>query len=482
MVSEKFRRQLRQESEQWWAEGMIDAALYEKLADRYQFQHLEREASSRFVAILMGLGAVLLGLGAITFVAANWQEWSRSFKVIVLLSCFIGVNAVGFHLWRRPTSQKGQQWLGQALLLLGAMLLGANMGLMSQMFHQTGELYELFLVWGLGVAAMAYSLRLTSLSVLALILVNLGYSGGWFNWQLWEQFSWTSLLVQHMPLVTSIGFVPLAYWCRSRVIFGLSAMTIATSLIFNLKPLSSGIVTSGWLPAIAFGVPIALLWAYSDRLWQRLSTSLTATPALASRTVTTDPFQSIARSLSIWVLGIVGYLLSFRWLWEDYSGYRDGALANWHWQPLIDAVLLAIVAGLGWLHLSYQLRRDLLRVQEKAINSGTIALTLILMTIVFFCHSLLPGLGVLAFNLILFVLALGLIRDGLALASRHTFWGGMVLLVLGILSRMLEYDTGLLIKAIVFALCGVGVMAAGIWFERNIKADRPASLPTPSQE
>ncbi|HEY9616146.1 MAG TPA: hypothetical protein V6C64_04860, partial [Microcoleaceae cyanobacterium] len=286
---------------------------------------------------------------------------------------------------------------------------------------------------------------------------------------------------QHMPLVTSSVFVPLAYWCRSRVIFGLSAITIATSLIFNLKPLSSGIVANGWLPTLAFGLPIALLWAYSDRIWQRLATAQPSSPLMAPRIVV-DPFQPIARSLSVWVLGIVGYFLSFRWLWEDYSDYRYGALANWHWQPLIDAALLAIVAGLGWLHLSYQLRRDLLRVQEKAINSGTISVVLATMTIVFFCHPLLPVLGVLAFNLILFLLALGLIRDGLALASRHTFWGGMVLLVLGIMTRMLEYDTGLLIKAIVFAVCGVGVMAAGIWFERNIKSDRPLSLPNSPPE
>jgi hypothetical protein len=54
MVSEKFRRQLRQEVERWQVEALIDATLSERLADRYQFHRLEEEASNRFVAILHG--------------------------------------------------------------------------------------------------------------------------------------------------------------------------------------------------------------------------------------------------------------------------------------------------------------------------------------------------------------------------------------------------------------------------------------------
>lgn len=475
MVPESFRRQLRQEAEHWWSEGLIDIALYERLSERYQFNRLERDASNRFVTILLSLGAVLLGLGAITFVAANWQLWSRSLKVLLLLSCFIGVNVGGFYLWRRPTSYKGQQRLGQGLLLLGALLLGANMALMSQMFHQTGQLYELFLVWGLGVAAMAYSLRLTSLGVLALILVQLAYGAGWVGWSLEQAFSIPQLVVQHLPIVIGLVFVPLAYWCRSRAIFGLSAIAITTSLTFNLKPLSlwSGSPgATGWLIAIAFVLPPALLWSYSGQLWQRTSNALEQT----------HPFQSIARSLAIWFLSGLFYFLSFHWLWQS-SSYPDGNfLDGWNWQPLIDAGVLAIVAGLGWLRLGRQIRRY--RFQAHAINSGLVALFLVLTAGMVIWHQALAGtgVGVFGFNVMLFLLALALIRDGLALGSRRTFWGGMVLLVLGILSRLLEYNTGLLLKSIVFALCGAGVIAAGLWFERNVKPRRSPSFPQPPQE
>lgn len=103
MINEKFRRQLRHEAKLWQEEQIIDDSVYQQLANRYQFNHLETAASSRFVMILIGLGAILLGLGVITFVAANWQDWSKTVKVILLLSLFIGVNATGFYLWQQPS-------------------------------------------------------------------------------------------------------------------------------------------------------------------------------------------------------------------------------------------------------------------------------------------------------------------------------------------------------------------------------------------
>ncbi|NER32437.1 MAG: DUF2157 domain-containing protein, partial [Symploca sp. SIO1C4] len=173
MLSDKFRRQLSQEAEQWRREGLIDDYIYEKLAQRYQFIELETFISNRFILILLGLGSVLLGLGTITFVQANWQNLPRGLKVTLLLSLFIGINTIGFYLWRRQTNL-WQRRLGKALLFLGALVLGANMAVISQMFYQNEQLYQWYLVWGLGVLVMAYSLRLTWLGILSVLLIGLG--------------------------------------------------------------------------------------------------------------------------------------------------------------------------------------------------------------------------------------------------------------------------------------------------------------------
>jgi uncharacterized membrane protein len=242
MISDKFRRELREQAKLWEAEGLIDTSFYQQLSERYQFNTLETASRNRFLSILMSLGGILLGIGVITFVAANWQVWSREVRVAMLLSLFVAVNAAGFYLWRIPPSRsknshpnmpatKGRnKLLGEGLLLLGALILGANMALMAQMFHIGGSSYGLFLAWGIGVLGMAYSLRLTSLGVLSALLIGLGYWLAVFDFSSKVEFSWLEVLVRQMPIAASIMFVPLAYWCRSRAIFALGAIVLIFSL------------------------------------------------------------------------------------------------------------------------------------------------------------------------------------------------------------------------------------------------------------
>lgn len=246
----------------------------------------------------------------ITFVAANWQAWSRELRVILLLSLFVGVNFAGFSLWRRrvvlPAGiDQWQQRLGQGLLLLGALILGANMALMAQMFHISGSPYRLYLAWGLGVLAIAYSLRLTSLGVLAILLVQLGYWQG--EAELFSELSWSQLAVRQMPLL-AVMFVPLAYWCRSRVLFALAAIAIVLSLENSLRFVGD---TTGWVRAIAYALPPALLWGYNDSLWWFIWRR--QPPQMPSQS-----FQPLARSLAVY-------------FWEDCStGSPSIGLGNPH--------------------------------------------------------------------------------------------------------------------------------------------------------
>ena len=122
----------------------------------------------------------------------------------------------GFSLW-----QYIQRWqrLGQAFLLVGAFVMGANIALMGQIFHVTGSLYGLLFMWGFAVLAMAYSLCYKPLGIMALILIGLGY---WYHFT--ESWLATSsdlqalAIVENMLAISALLFVPLAYRCRSRSI------------------------------------------------------------------------------------------------------------------------------------------------------------------------------------------------------------------------------------------------------------------------
>ncbi|HIK26962.1 MAG: DUF2157 domain-containing protein [Oscillatoriaceae bacterium SKW80] len=470
MVSEKFRYQLRQEVEQWRAEGLIDAQLYRQLEERYQFDSLEIAARNRFIGIFMGLGGILLGLGAIAFVAANWQVWSREFRVMLLLSVFVGVNAAGFYLWRiapvsnakintEPSQTGWQQRLGEGLLLLGAILLGANMALMAQMFHIGGSLFELYLVWGLGVLAMAYSLRLTSLGVMAILLSGCGYLLSVFDWNSKQDISWVQILIQHAPLAATLLFIPLAYWCRSRIIFALGANAVIFPLLTSI---SQGLnIAPGFFFALAYTLPPALLWGYDDRNFPTF---------LCSRI-----FQPLARRLALVFLSILFYFSSFN-LWSNFPS-QTVEISKLLSRPLIiDIIILGAIAIWEWFSLARREKKNKLS-KSTILTSKFVAFLMAIATLTsIFNLSIypIPELTVFIFNLLLFFLATALIREGLTITNRRFFWGGMLLLTLQIISRTIEYNTDLILKALAFFACGIAVIAAGLWFERYSSRLKPS--------
>ncbi|MBC6481873.1 MAG: DUF2157 domain-containing protein [Hormoscilla sp. GM7CHS1pb] len=451
MVSDKFRRDLRKEASLWQAEGLIDRAVYEQLAERYQFDSLESVASHLFVTILLGLGGILMGLGAIAFVAANWQEWSPGMKLMLLLGFCVGANGAGFYLWRSPMEKR--QRLGQGLLLLGALILGALLGQISQMFHQSGPFYQLLLIWGLGVLAMAYSLRMTSLGVMAVLLVAWGYFMGVNELFSTQEFFWLQLLLEHMPLLAGLLLVPLAYWCRSRVIFVLAALTLIPALFFN-----SVAFPTIWMVAIACVLPPAILWGYDDLLW----------PKVDSRS-----FRFLARAIGIIYLSIVFYLCSFNWFWQDFSLSASGNNRVW---LLLDVAIFSAIALWEWWQMARPSSRHPHRWGFDLTTSVMAGLIVVTASVFLWQDSsiFVPELATFIFNLQLFLLAAGLIRVGLLRGGRGSFWGGIVLLTLQIISRMLEYNTELLLKSLVLVLCGVGVIAAGLWFERHLSTVKPS--------
>lgn len=459
MITEKFRRQLRQEAKLWQTEGLISNNLYQELSERYQFNSLEEAASARFITILISLGAILLGLGIITFVAANWQEWSREVKTLLLLTLFIVVNTFGFYLWRQsstiPNITSKKHRLGHGLLIFGAIILGANIALMAQMFHIGGSPYGLYIVWGLGVLAMAYGLQLASLGIIAILLIGLGYLIGLSTLFYREDFSWLQLIIEYMALVAALLFIPLAYWCRSRMIFFLTTLILLLGLEISLFRIFS-FSNQGLWGAIALTLPPALLWGYDDTIW----------PKIDSRY-----FQSLTKNLAIWYLSIGFFNLSFRGFWNYFltTNYSDVS-SQVSWLNLIEVLLFIGLTIWEWLYLA---RPNKVAHQGGKLDevSSVIGGFIVVTTILCFWHlsiHKIPEIATFVVNIEMFLLAAGLIRMGLGRGNRGAFWGGLVLLTLQILSRTFEYNTGLLLKSFVFILCGIGVIVAGLWFERHL--------------
>ena len=454
MTSQKFKQELKQEAEQWRIEGLIDRHIYEVLAQRYQFASLTTNSNNRFTAIIITFGCILLGLAVITFVAANWQVWSKPIKVAILVSSFLITNIAGFYLWQRATVN-WQSRLGQGLLLIGSLILGANIGLMSQMFHQTGAVYQLYLVWGFGVLLMAYGLGLTSLGIIAIILISLGYFSS-FGFFLQRDIHLITLM---MPIIASCCLIPLAYRCRSAWLFLLSAVVTITS--FNISCLYDidliPVPLRGFLFAIAFTIPLAFFWSYRDRL-KLLIFSVPVS------------FSSLSRKIAVFDLSLLLYIASFHWWWDNAPRNNAFLLDNWYYDPLFLIIaFFSIVSGYWWWKLGIgQNRNTVWRLDKYSIYMAiSLAIGSVLMGI-HFNNEPIGYVGTLIFNLLLFFLGIILISQALKTENRLGYWHGIIILSLQVLSRMFEYNTGLIMKAFVLFICGVGVIAAGIWFEKHL--------------
>ena len=478
MNKEEFRRQLRDESQQWQEEGLIEPNLYQLLAERYAFSDLSEEPHNRFVGVLLGLGGILLGLGAITFVAANWQAWSRVARMILLLSLFFGVNTTGFYLWRNPQKRSRLNRLGHGLLLTGGLILGANLGLMAQMFHQGGPIYQLYFIWSLGILVMAYGLRLTSLGIFSWILMMCSY----FTFQTSSLSSINGLSILeygmlYLPILISVFYLPLAHWLRSRWLYGLWGVSFM--LLFGLSPINllgataSIVFAWGNFSALNIAVgtilPASVLWVYRFDLGRKTRQR--------SQFTRPDLFQSVGRSLSIWSLSFILYIYAFRFPWKN-TLFRSQEISDVVslGTPLLMILVYLLIAVYGW---AIAFRNEHFSGGTKWLNSPVMAGFLVsFFGLAIACHSKmsLTIIGPALVNLLLFALSIALIHDGLMFVVRRRFWGGMFILVIGLVSRMFEYNTGLTLKALVLSLCGLGIIAAGLWFEYRVKPPVQAVL------
>jgi uncharacterized membrane protein len=463
MASEKFRHELRSESQQWRQDGWITADQQQQLADRYQFDRLDEQASGRFTLLLIVVGSVLVGLGIITYVAANWQDIPKVFRTLLLFGLFAIANLSGFYLHRK--SDKLKQILGQGLLIIGGMTLGATMALMAQMYHISGPLHPLLLTWGFGVVLMAYCLRNAGLGILSVLILL--WAGGVGSFELRGLNTPTSLsyqiIILNLGVITGLLYFPLAQWTRSRSLLVIAIIASQFNLLpawYEIRYQSSQPTVTHLLSALLLILPIAFLWSY---------------PKLKATTThqTQDKFRPIARNFGILSLGLLLYICSFRQSFLLGVGTFPAPIAEApkYWIYGIPGIIvLSLTTVFQWSKLMGQLKR----LSKNEINSA-IAIGAMLLIIGGYCFlgdmANRPEL-VFVMNALLAILGIGCIRESLETKRRSQFWYGLLVVVVQIATRFLEYDTELILKAIILVLCGFGIIAAGIWFEKYANRSR----------
>ncbi|WP_309732247.1 DUF2157 domain-containing protein [Chamaesiphon sp. OTE_75_metabat_556] len=467
MQNVKFRQTLRQEANRWRSEGFIDSDFHAKLADRYQFDSLDAEASGTFISAMIGLGGVLIGLGILSFVALNWQYLDKPYRIVVLLGALLAVNAGGFYLWQKSPTRR----LGQGLLVLGSIIFGADLALLAQLFHVSGDTFILFMGWAIGVLLMAYALKLPSLGAISIALMGCGYWGAAVAGFAERSLApvWAQGLYEYMPILSIVMFLPLAYRCRSPLIFSLGAIAWLSAFLvaadnYSFKPYPLGIglyspetefILSGaatnMLPVIlGCSLPILLFWAAGRVQGYFPTPAYRPQFARFSQRMAVFSGSLICFYLSLDSSLVVGkkYLDSIPWDFLLLVGVTIGLwVALWRlssrWQPT-DLLVLAWGVSIAGL-LAVGLKGDIWWI----------------LTV----RTVLPAI----FFLLLAAITLICIRTSLQTADRGAFYFGWLLLSLRILTWFAFVQTDLSLKALLFIASGAVTIALGVWFERRLR-------------
>jgi uncharacterized membrane protein len=450
MPSDRFRHELKAEVRHWVEEGLINDQQVDQLVDRYRLNQLDAAAKNRFVGILVGLGCLLIGLGVITFVAANWEDLGRSVKLGLLTTLFLGSNLGGFYLW-----QRGFDRYGQGLLLVGNLVLGASIALFTQMFHLASDSYLLFLWWGLAVLAMAYATRMKWLAMLAIALMGQAYwLLVWHGFMFWSRSQTLGILPDvgwlqnYMAVAAMVMFLPLAHWCRSRTVFVMAWMAIVSAFFNGAMTNADNLIPK----MLAFTLPGLLLWSYGTGEFKVLA------KRLGGGTI----------AFSLCACAVFGVNL----MYAGNSGGYWAALRNW--PGLGSGVLLVVVTIVQWVRLL--MARESPRIGglggDLTLNLTVLGIVGLQAIALMFSGFGAPGidLGGLMLNALTAVWGIGLIRESLSEGDRSMFWAGMATLTTLVMAKVFLSTTMLTFKALMLVACGVMIVMAGIWFEKNVRS------------
>ena len=163
-----FPKDLEKHVEIWVKEGIIEPEQKDCILARYRLlKEAEQKAGpGRLIATLSILGSILVGVGFILFIASNWSLIPKWGKLSLVFLSMLASYGTGFYF---RYERKSYPRVGASLILLGALIFGAGIFLIAQMYHITVHYPNGPLMWGLAVLPLAYLLRFRSLVSLAII-------------------------------------------------------------------------------------------------------------------------------------------------------------------------------------------------------------------------------------------------------------------------------------------------------------------------
>jgi len=188
MFDRVYRQRLEADLAQWETDGVITPAA--RIAISGALPPLTSGISIPVVVAIVG--GLLIAAAFLAFVAAHWTDFARLLRFAILVAGIIAANSIGawFARSNRPV-------LADLCASVGAIIFGAGIALVGQMYHLSGDFAAGVLLWAAG--ALVTAALTGSRGALAVALVA---GSIWSVMRVVDAYSFSgALAVPHLPFV-----------------------------------------------------------------------------------------------------------------------------------------------------------------------------------------------------------------------------------------------------------------------------------------
>ncbi len=191
----------------------LSIEVIQKNFDMVEFGKKKEDISKKTINIIVTIGVVLIGAGIFSFIAANWTVMTKFIKISIILISMISSYCAGWYL----KEVFGFEKMGGAFILLGSIIYGAGIFLVAQMFNIRATWPDGFILWMIGIIAIAFSIRLYPLFYLAILLGSITIIGN--PSRIFDSFSYNQFLLTSslLLLVATVVTFAIGWMIRKEV-------------------------------------------------------------------------------------------------------------------------------------------------------------------------------------------------------------------------------------------------------------------------
>ncbi|MEX0966864.1 MAG: DUF2157 domain-containing protein [Bacteroidia bacterium] len=406
-------------------------------ADKIRDYYNSKESSSvnRLFIVFGILGAILVGLGIILIIAHNWDEFSRTVKVVfAFLPLLAGQVLCGYSLIKQPDSTAWKE-ASTAFLFFAV---GASISLVSQIYNIPGNLSSFLMTWMLLCLPLVYVMKSSVTSLLYIIgITYFACETNYWSYPSTESY-WYWLMFA--------GVLPHYYY------------------LYGKQPDSNFMVMHNWIFPVSLIIALGTVAKNTDELMFIAYMSLFGVFYLVGMSGYFR--QQKTRNNSFRVLGSAGTLillliLSFDGFWEDLRS-RNLLLNEIILAPEFYASVVLSLAAAGLFYINFK--------KERIKANEPFAFIFMLFIVTFIIGGVLP-FAVVLINLYVLTIGILTIMDGAKKFHLGILNYGLLIITALVVCRFFDTDLSFVMRGILFVSVGAGFFATNYWMLKKRKTN-----------